>query len=117
MKKQRLSSIDRLPREADAIREWAIATYLKKRASQLEIYARMNAELSKRGLPPVSKSGLNRWLIAGRENGFAQQYHGAQQHFGKPNCCPLCGSEVKPAPTKREWVERMHSLLRGARKP
>jgi len=57
----RLSAIDRLPKAADAVVAEARRAVSERRATQAEILRKLNADLAALGLPPVSRTGFNRW--------------------------------------------------------
>lgn len=59
----RLSSIDRLPDEADPDVAWAIEALRDRKMHQNAILAEFNARLADRGLKAISKSAFSRWSV------------------------------------------------------
>lgn len=84
----RRKSVDLLPPEADEIRAWAITALRSGRYSQLDVLAKLNAELKRLQLKTVSHSAFNRWALEGLEYGFAAP---EKPREPKSGCCPTCG--------------------------
>jgi len=58
-----LSSIDRLPDEADPEIIWAVEQLRERTMPQTAILAEFNARLADRGIGSVSKSSFSRWAV------------------------------------------------------
>ena len=62
-KKRRLSSIERLPPEANGIIQWAETEFHRRSKTQSEIYNEVLERLASKGIEPPSFSAFNRWTL------------------------------------------------------
>ena len=111
VRNRRLSSVDRLPAEADDILAWAVAQVQERRMAQLAVVKEINKRLAELGLGAISKSAFNRFVLRIEEEGLPPRL----QEAAKP-IVTACGSSGLPAGVEAALItlidQRLELMLR-----